>query len=101
MPNSYALGQNVRCSVVIRDVATQALVDPTGVRFMVREPNDTVTTHVYGVDPELIKDGVGQYHDDVTLDDDGDWYYRWEGTGTHIGACENRMCVRKSVFYEL
>ena len=98
MPNSYTLGQNVRCSVVIRNVTTQALVDPTTVTFRAKSPNGTLTVHVFGVDPELIKDGVGQYHDDITLNVAGDWYYRWEGTGAHVGACENRMCVRGSEF---
>lgn len=98
MANSYDKNQNVRCTVVIQDVDSGAYVDPTTVTFYTIDPNGTVTTYVYGVDPEVIKDSVGHYHADVTLDVSGDWYYRWEGTGTYIGACENRMCARESKF---
>lgn len=98
MANSYDQYQSVRCTVVIQDVDSGAYVDPTTLTFSTYNPFGTTTDYVYGVDPEVVKDSVGHYHCDVTLDEPGDWYYQWRGTGTNIGACQCRMCARESKF---
>lgn len=56
--------------------------DPTTLVLKVRKPDDTVTTYTYGVGIVIVKDGVGAYHADLTLDQAGRWKYDWIGTGT-------------------
>ena len=94
MARSYPLGSNVRCSVIYKSVPTGAYVDPTTVTFRIRTPESgAVTTYVYVVDPEVVKDSVGHYHVDYTADYPGDWWYRWEAAGNYIGASENYFCI--------
>lgn len=98
MANSYTRGQNVRCTVAFKEVATQNYVDPATVLFLALNPNGGLTTYTYGVDPQLIKDSAGHYHADVVLSISGDWWYRFTGAGTYTGAGENRMSARESRF---
>ena len=98
MANSYLKGQKIRCEAEFRNVASGALVDPTNVFFRTLNPANATVTHQFGVDPNVIQDGVGQYHYDLLLDVAGTWYYRWDSTGTHEGANETRVeaCVPAS-----
>ena len=93
--NTYDIGDSIRCTITF---ATTAGVptDPTTVTFKYRDPSGNEVTWVFGVDPEVIKDDTGDYHADVTLDEDGLWYYRWEGTGALIGAAEHGWYARRS-----
>ena len=124
--NTYDVGQEVRSDVDF--TVAGVLTDPTTITFMFLDPSGTTTTWVFGVDPEVVQDGVGEYHADWTtsgstpntqvvvdpevvqdgvgeyhadwtLDEEGGWYYRWEGTGTVIAAAERYFEVRESKFY--
>ena len=96
--NTYNLDQQVRFSVSISNLLSVA-VDPDDVYFQWRRPDTKIiSTYHYGVDPELVRDSIGNYHADVTLDFPGEWPYRFYWTGTYVGAAENKCCVRDSVF---
>lgn len=95
MANIYDDGDSVRLAVgfTIRNTLT----DPTTVTLKVQDPSDNETDYTYAL-AEVIKDGVGQYHKDITLDEVGTWYYRFEGTGAAVAAEENSFAVRETEF---
>ena len=97
MANAYDLGDMVRCSAAFTQ--NSAAVDPTTVTFQIRRlPANPITTYTYGVDPELIKDSVGNYHVDYQPDAAGDWCYRYAGTTTYVCAAEKTFRIRDSCF---
>jgi hypothetical protein len=71
------------------------LTDPSAITFAVKRPDDTLTTYTYGVGGQIVKDSVGTYHVDLSLDQRGLWHYRWTGTGSAEGAEEGRFYVRQ------
>jgi hypothetical protein len=89
------IGDGVRLTGTFTDIAGAA-ADPTAVTFRMKEPDDTVTVYVYLTDGELVKDSTGVYHVDWTLLQDGDHYWRMEGTGAVIAAAEGYVRVRNS-----
>lgn len=70
-----------------------ALTDPTTVTVKYKTPTGTSTTLVYPTDFAVVKDGVGNYHLDLNLNAGGTWYFRWEATGTIIGAAQETFTV--------
>ena len=47
---------------------------------------------------DLTKEATGIYYQDVTLDDTGIWYYRFEGSGAVVSADEGQLIVERSEF---
>ena len=94
--NEYDKGDLIRLTVAftVADVAT----DPTTVGVKYKKPSGGVTTKTFPVDPEIVKDSVGNYHIDVPADETGVWSFRWESTGTAQGAEEGQFKVRRSHF---
>jgi len=92
----YETGDLVRCSAAFIDSDGNYL-DPTAVLFRFKDPAGTTTTYTYGVDVELVKDAVGQYHVDVDADAEGVWLYRFESTGTGQAAGEEAFTVNTAL----
>lgn len=92
--NIYETGQKVQCTVVftVSNVAT----DPTTVIAKVKDPSGNTTTYTYGTDVELVKDSIGNYRIDVTADEAGEWFFRFEGTGTCVAVEESSFRSRSS-----
>jgi len=92
--NIYKNGQKVRASAAftVSDVAS----DPTTVTAKIKDPSGNVSTYVYGTDEELVKDSTGNYHVDVSTDEKGLWYFRFEGTGTCEAVEESSFRVRSA-----
>lgn len=78
--------------------AAAAPQDPTAVVFRMVNPAGTVTSYTFGVDGQLVKDSVGNYHVDVDASVEGVWHYRWESTGTGQAAEEGQFTVDDSRF---
>lgn len=97
MANKYDKGDLVRCSVAFTDADGNAQ-DPTGVLFKLKDPSGNVTTHTYDEDEDLKKGGTGSYYEDVDAGEEGDFYYRFEGTGTGQCAAEEKFTVRATQF---
>ena len=93
---SYDVGDLVRCSAVFTDYAG-AVLDPTVVKFRFIKPSGSITRYTYGTDAQLVKDSVGHYHVDVSVDATGEWKYRWQSTGVGQAAEESAFFVRESV----
>ena len=74
-------------------------VDPTTVIMRYRKPDGSRTTLTYGVDAEVIKESVGVYTVDLSIDQAGVWTYRWEGSGGAVTAAdEETFTVKESRF---
>jgi hypothetical protein len=90
----YMLGTGVTITetFLLDGVAT----DPSNVTFYVRDPQDTLTTYVFGVDAELTNPAVGVYQLAIVPTIPGHYNYRAEGTGTVVAACEGDFDVLPS-----
>lgn len=95
--NVYDKGDLVRCSGEFKD-GSGTYADPNPLLFKMKDPSGVTTTYTYGTDPQLVKDGTGRYHVDVSATKVGTWYYRFEGTGTGQCAGENHFVVRATAF---
>lgn len=92
MPNRYDKGDAVRLTATFAVAGSET--DPTTVTLKVKDPSkntDTYTLATGGV----TKSATGVYYRDVVLDEGGEWFYRWEGTGTCMAAGEGHfLCSR-------
>ena len=77
--NSYLVGNIVRLSGAF--YVSTVLTDPTVITLDVRAPSGTVTNYVVA-GGQIVRDGTGLYHYDLTLSAPREWWYRWTGTGT-------------------
>jgi hypothetical protein len=89
--NEYDVGDRVRLTATWQ--VAGALTDPATPLFRVLSP-DGVNT-LYNAPTH---DGTGVYHQDITVDQHGTWYYRAEGAGTATGAAEGAFTVKHSRF---
>ena len=96
MPNVYDVGDLVRIGGAWTDTDDDD-IDPIVVTFKFTDPSRNTTSYTYITDPELNKESVGHYYVDISIDEAGTWYYRWESTGV-VGqaAEENHFVVRES-----
>lgn len=91
----YDIGDQVRLTAAFTDTVGAA-ADPTAVTFRIKEPDGTITSYVYVIDPELVQDSTGNYHVDFIITMTGAHYYRFEGTGAVHTADEKEFRVSKS-----
>lgn len=70
--------------------------DPTTITFRIKDPNQVVSTYVYLTNAELVRSGTGAYRIDLILSLPGEYWHRWEGTGTAPGAAEDRIKIIRS-----
>jgi hypothetical protein len=84
----YTRGQQTRVSAAFRvgGIAT----DPTTVTVRLRRGGAPVETIL---SPVVVRDGVGAYHVDLTLDVVGRWRVRFEGDAPAVGASETSFVV--------
>lgn len=87
--NTYDKGQAVRCECTFDVDGT--LIDPTSVTAKVKAPDGTETT------PTVTNPSTGVYRAEVTADQSGTWYYRFESTGG-VSAEERFFLVSESQF---
>ena len=95
--NTYDVGDEVRLSAAFEKPANTP-ADPGTIVFKVKDPSGNITTYTYGSDAQLVKDSTGNYHVDVTIDEEGTWFYRFTGTGTVVAAGESFFYARESHF---
>lgn len=91
--NTYDVGDRIRCRVSFTDL-DQNPADPTTVVAKVKDPTGNTSTYT----DQVVNDAVGSYYIDVTLDQSGTWWYRFEGTGAVQAAEEQAFNVRDSRF---
>ena len=93
----YDIGDVVRCAGTV--TANGTAIDPGTVtgRWQI-DPGGSVTSYVYGTDPELVKASTGEYYFDLTIAAEGRYLYRIEGTGTNAAAQGGVFLVRGNEF---
>lgn len=96
MANQYYVGSKPRLAGDFKLSGVYA--DPTTVTFKMRSPSGTTTTYVYGTNAELVKSSTGQYYVDFPVTEQGEWWYRFAGTGTVTAASEAFLVVKESHF---
>ena len=97
MANTYDIGDMIRLAATFTSGEVNA--DPTVITLKIKHPSGSVDTYLYGGGTiEMIRPGTGDYYKDVTLAEQGGWYYRFAGTGTLVAAAENYFDVRDSKF---
>ena len=92
MANVYDIGDIVRVSVEFKNL-TGTLTDPTTVTLKYRDPSGVLTDWTVTAG-EIVKDGVGLYHADVSPTVAGIWAYRFVGVGTLQAAEEGTFLVK-------
>lgn len=90
MANYYGANTKVRLSVAFTAAGTPA--DPTAVVLVVTNPAGTPTTYTYAL-AQVVKDSTGNYHYDITVSTEGQWFYSWTGTGAVIAGTESYFYV--------
>jgi hypothetical protein len=94
--NTYEKGDLVRLSAIFSVSGTAT--DPDSVTVKVKGPDKVEVPKVYGSDAEVVRDSAGNYHYDLTVDQFGRWFYRWEGTGAVEVAKDGHLFVKHSAF---
>jgi hypothetical protein len=95
-PGKTYIGRPVRIPVNFQ--VDDVDVDPDEVTLKTRSPCGTETSYVYS-DAEVTRSSAGDYYVDVTPNEAGRWWYRWESTGTGTtDAFEGDFIVQASPF---
>lgn len=99
LTREFPYGATVRVRGTFTNPTTGAVLDPTVVKVSYRLGRaGTVTTKIYGTDPEVVKEGTGIYYLDLNLSTVGDWHWRIWSTGTGQTADEGTIRVPASNF---
>jgi hypothetical protein len=93
----YKLGGGVDTTATFKKAGV--VRDPTYVVVKVRDPDGDITTYTYGTDATVTKTSTGVYAFSFAVDQAGDWWFRYEGTGEVVAADEQIVQVSGSKFY--
>lgn len=90
----YEIGQLIRITAAFTNAADQPF-DPGDVYVTVTPPTGSPHTLHYGVDGDLVKDSVGNYHYDQPAEVAGIYDFRWYSTGSGRAASKGRFIVEQ------
>jgi len=93
--NTYDKSDSVRVQATFS--VDSVNTDPSTITLKVKNPAGTTSTYTYA-GGTITRSAAGIYYKDITIDDDGMWYYRFEGTGAVVAASEHSFKVRTSEF---
>ena len=78
----YVIGQPVVFRErVYSDASLEDLVDPEDIKLILKPPTADVIEFTY-LGSEVTREEEGVYAVEHVVDEEGDWNYRWESTGT-------------------
>lgn len=60
--------------------------DPTNITAKIEEPDGTLTTYVYAIDDELVREDIGVYYIEHTIEQAGTHRVKFIGTGSVVAA---------------
>lgn len=88
MSTTYHVGDSVKLTgtFTLDGVAT----DPTAVSLQIRDPSGNISLLTYAAD-ELTQVSTGVYSYNLTLDESGDWFVKFIGTGTVISSTKDTL----------
>lgn len=95
----YDLGEPRRLEAAFTNAAGTA-TDPDTVTLRVAKPdgNTYVYTYNVGSPTEVVRTGTGAFYFDLLLDQVGDWYFQWEGSGPVIAIEPGQLHVKGNGF---
>ena len=97
--NTYIIGNLIRVTAAFTDPDNaDAPIDPTAVNFTFKDPTGNSTTYLFGIDSQLVKDSVGNYHVDIDINQSGTWHYKFFSTGTGQAAERGQFKADNSPF---
>lgn len=87
----YFPGAKATLSVTFAN-ASNVATDPSSLTLTIVDPsgNSTVLTA-----SDVVKDSTGVYHYLLTVDEAGEWFYQWAGTGTGAVVNQGSFVVRE------
>lgn len=88
---TYDKGDYIRLTGTWRN-DSGALVDPTTVTLKIQTPDGSITPLTFA-SGYVVKDSVGVYHYDYLCSSQGNYTYRWEGTGNAIASGQGSFFV--------
>lgn len=92
----YLIGRQLRFTADVTVVATGVLVDPANLTLSLRSPAGLLIEYTFPGDPEVVHDGVGEFHCDYTPAESGTWNYRYSCTGAIEDAAEDKFGIDAS-----
>jgi len=95
MANIYDINDRVRVAATFS--AGGVNTDPATITLKVQDPSRNDTTYTYAL-VTVTRSAAGEYYKEITVDEAGYWYYRWEGTGAVVAAGEGYFMIRESQF---
>lgn len=76
--------------------AADTATNPDSVTLRVTKPDGTarVVTYNAGSPTEVVQASTGNYYYDLVLDQVGEWFYQWEGTGAVMAIEPGQLLVK-------
>jgi hypothetical protein len=90
--NLYDIGDLVKLSATFTVGTTPT--DPTTITLHLKDPSGNVVDYVFGVGTTIVRTSAGAYYANITPDETGLWWYRWEGAGAVQTTDEEPFRVR-------
>lgn len=88
------IGDLLRLTGTFQNI-NSVLTTPTTVTFTIKEPDETITIYVSGVNAELVTESDGVLHVDWPIVQEGVHNYEFEGVGLVDTAEEGTFRVRR------
>lgn len=105
--NFYEIDTLIRFSVAFTTVPAGAPIDPTSINLLVQPPPTPAAPdmipppveYTYAA-AQIVRDGVGLYHCDLTPNEVGIWVYKWQGTGAAaVTTADTRFVIKQTTFF--
>jgi len=94
MANTYDKGDSVRLRGIF--TVTGTATDPSIVNLQIRDPSGNIDLYSYA-GGTVTKQSTGNFYYDLFLDEEGQWWWEFFGSGTVLAAGERYLIVEKSV----
>jgi hypothetical protein len=98
-PDVYAPGESVHVTATFTKDGSAA--DPATIVLVFQRPDGTTTTWQFGVDAGLdagvMRSSQGVYYANIPVEDEGQWVYRFTGTGEAAGSSEGWFTVSSRI----
>lgn len=98
----YTIGQTARLDLgPVTDTESGVAYDPDPLTLTAYQPDGTEAhAWTYGTDPEIVRDGIGEFHANVPLDEGGMWRAVWAwGEDDEIGESNVQLWVQDAAAF--